>query len=530
MTSSQPPAATGLIVAPDPRAAAAGARMLRAGGNAYDAAVATALATGVVEPFMSGLGGGCWAVAREASGRRLTVEGPAVAGAAASAAMYSLADDEPDGLYGWPQVQDRANTVGPMSVAVPGQVAALAELARRGRLSWATLVEPAIELAEGTPANWFMSACVTEELARLREDPGAAAIFCPGGLPVRSGMTSPADVVRQPALAATLRRVAEHGAEELRTGETARRIVGFLASRGGVLTQDDFASYAPVVDDDPVSWSYGGARLTGPVRTGVGSVVQALRLLEAQGGSTAPDDVRAERWARALRMAMADRLAHMSADARAGTDWDHLLSVEHAHELLGRGKHGPVPSGRAGCTSHLTVADAEGTVVSLTQTVLDLFGSRMVEPNSGVLLNDAMMYFDPRPDALNRVRPGSPGLSAVAPVVVETPDRVIGLGASGGRRIISAVAQLVDALVTDDAEPQRAIDAPRLHVEDRTVTLDTRAASLASALTEAGWSVALRTEEPTTWHFARPNAVARRTDGPWIGGADPHKPHGMEEA
>lgn len=519
----------GIITAPDARAAAAGVKMLEQGGNAFDAAIATAFAIGVVEPFMSGIGGGAWITARlGGSGQRITIEGPLVSPRAAHSGMFTLTGDAAGGVYGWPAVVDDANIVGPLSIATPGNVAALGEASAFGRLGLAQCLEPAIWLAEnGTSANWLTTSCIVSEMRALRRDAASSRLFLPDGIPLCSDVTGPADVLVQAELGATLRRIAEHGVAEMYTGTSARAIASFVQASGGILDGDDFARYNAVVDIHPQGWDFDGFRVTGPMRTGVATVVQTLRLLdELRRGhpGVSPGDA-AARWARALDAAMSDRLTLMAADPQGGTNWDDLLSSEHATQLLEAPPESATGQG-SGCTSHITAADSEGTVVSLTQTVLSLFGSRMVEPSTGVLLNDGMMYFDPRAGTANEVRSSSPGLSAVSPVVIEHAGGVVGLGASGGRRIMSCVAQLVDSVI-NGSSPQVAIEAPRMHCENGTVVIDPRWVDVSDALTAAGFGVEIRSEQPTTWHYARPNGVALSHTGVATAGVDPYKPYGM---
>lgn len=518
----------GVVAAPDPRAASAGVSMLEAGGNAFDAAIATAFAIGVIEPYMSGSGGGAWLSARIApTGRRIVIEGPLVSGWRAHESMYELSGGA-GGLYGWPSVAGSANTVGPLSVAVPGQVAALAEASAFGRLGLARCLEPAIELARGgIEANWLMTTCIVSEMARLRDDRGARELFLRDGIPLTSAITGPADVLVQERLAATLERIAENGAAEMYSGQTSEAIVSHLALRGGILDADDFARYEARVHTDVEPWEFDGLRMFGPVHTGVATVVQTLRLVEALQPAGISRRPTPSDWTRALDLALAERLERMSADPVAGTDWVELLSAKHAEKLLGQGSVRR-PGGASGCTSQITATDADGTVVSLTQTVLDLFGSRMVEPETGVLLNDGMMYFDPRPGRANSIRASSPGLSAVSPVIVEHGEQVTGIGASGGRRIMSCVAQLVAAISAGDTV-QQAIDRPRVHAENGTAVLDARLIDAAAEISGAGFDVDLREEEPTTWHFARPNGITV-ANGSSLAGVDPYKPYGMQAA
>ncbi|MCF6466942.1 hypothetical protein FAF44_00740 [Nonomuraea sp. MG754425] len=516
----------GLVTAPDPRAAEAGAAMLRAGGSAVDAAVAMAFAVGVVEPFMSGLGGGAWLVVRRpGAASATTVSGPLRAPALATPGMFRLTPSASGtGLYGWPAVEDDANIVGPRSVAVPGAVAALCRAhARFGRLPLADVLAPAIELAEaGHETNWFASSAICGQARLLRDSPAAARLFLPDGLPLRGPSTGPGDPLVQPALARVLREIAGGGPQAFYEGRAAHAIATAVADGGGPLRQADFAAYTADEQDVPPV-EIGSLRLWGPLATGVITVAQALHLVEAaRNRGLEPGPLL---WARVLSRAFGDRLRDVRTDETAS--WAHLATAAYAEEIAA-GRPAPFDGpAKAGCTSHMSAVDGAGMTVALTQTVLDLFGSRLVEPETGIVLNDGMMYFDPRPGRVTSIAPGAAGLSAVSPLVLAGPDGAEAtLGASGGRRIISAVAQIA-ARWHDGHDLQDAISAPRLHAEGGKVWLDRRAARAAGDLTRAGFDVMTVTEEPTTWHFARPNGIARRAGGPWAGGVDPLKPHGL---
>ncbi|MGA5758780.1 gamma-glutamyltransferase family protein [Nonomuraea bangladeshensis] len=533
----------GLVTAPDPRAAEAGAAMLRAGGSAVDAAVATAFATGVVEPFMSGIGGGAWLVIREPGATTATtVSGPIRAPALATPDMFPLVPSGPGtGLYGWPAVRDDANIVGPLSVGVPGAVAALCHAhARFGRLPLAQVLAPAIELAEdGHETNWFASAAICSDARTLRRFPSSAELFLPDGLPLRGPSLGPGDRLVQPRLAQVLREIAADGPDAFYRGRAARSISATLAAAGGLLREPDFAGYqaeerqvAPIDIGTVVAGATGadGLRLFGPVATGMITVAEALQLADAARRRGLPPGPAL--WARVLSHAMDDRLREVTTDESA--PWTRLATAGYAAEIVDGWLAGRDPGPRenagppkAGCTSHMSVVDADGMTAALTQTVLDLFGSRIVEPGTGILLNDGMMYFDPRPGQVTSVVPGAAGLSAVSPLILEGPGGAEAtLGASGGRRIISAIAQIA-ARWHDGEGVQDAISAPRLHAEGRRVWLDRRDAAAAGELAAAGFDVQIVTEEPTTWHFARPNGIARRAGGQWTAGVDLMKPYGV---
>ncbi|GAA1000396.1 gamma-glutamyltransferase [Acrocarpospora macrocephala] len=517
----------GLVTAPDPRAAHAGALMLRAGGSAVDAAVATAFAIGVVEPYMSGLGGGAWLVIREPGARTATtVSGPIRAPGLARADMFPLAPGaDPAGLYGWPAVAGDANIVGPLSVGTPGAVAALCRAhARFGLLPLAEVLAPAIELAEeGHQTNWFASSAICAEARNLRGFPDSAALFLPDGLPLRGPSQGPGDRLVQPRLAAVLREIADGGPDQFYRGRAGQAIAAFVGARGGPLRTADLAGYEAVeAEIDPVE--IGPLRLYGPLSTGVVTVAEALQIVEAAGRRGLDPGPRL--WARALARAFDDRLREVSPEQ---SGWERLAGAEHAERVVAEWHH-PLPVTRgpakAGCTSHLSAVDGRGMTVALTQTVLDLFGSRLVEPETGIVLNDGMMYFDPRPGQVTSISPGAAGLSAVSPIIVGGPGGEAVLGASGGRRIISAVAQII-ARWRDGATLQAAVEAPRLHAEGRRVWLDRRQESAAADLAAAGHDVQVVEEEPTTWHFARPGGVERRPGRGWAPGVDRMKPYGV---
>jgi gamma-glutamyltranspeptidase/glutathione hydrolase len=251
-------------------------------------------------------------------------------------------------------------------------------------------------------------------------------------------------------------------------------------------------------------------------------MVQMLRLL-ARSGDHRPDG--ASGWARAMSTAFADRFTLMSTNPKDHTPWPEIMGAQGEptnHDQA------PDTASHSGCTSHISAVDAHGTVVSLTQTVLDLFGSRFLEPATGVLLNNGMLYFDPRPGRINSIAPGLAGLSAVSPTIVRragTP--IAALGASGGRRIISAVAQITHHLL-QGVPLAEALEAPRLHVESGAAWLDPVFGDpAAQQLHELGLRTTVIAETPTTFHYGRANGVSRIGPDLWTGAADASKPVGL---
>ncbi|MDQ3045405.1 MAG: gamma-glutamyltransferase, partial [Chloroflexota bacterium] len=241
----------GMVAAKTGAAAEAGVAILRAGGNAIDAAVVTSFAAAVAEPWMNGLGGGGYLlVYLPAERRAVTVSYPMVAPAGATECMFPLAGTGADtALFAWPNVVDNANIVGHRAVGVPGTVAGLAlALERFGTLSFAEAIAPAIRLAEeGLPVTWHTTLTIARDLANLRRFPATAAIFCPDGLPPTTIDQANPTMLRQPDLARTLRHLASDGPRAFYEGPLAQQIVEHLNEGGASFSKADFAGYHPAV-------------------------------------------------------------------------------------------------------------------------------------------------------------------------------------------------------------------------------------------------------------------------------------------
>ncbi|MEO1090721.1 MAG: gamma-glutamyltransferase, partial [Pseudomonadota bacterium] len=423
---------SGMVVAQSRRAAAAGADVLRSGGNAVDAAVATSLALGAAEPWMSGLGGGCAALIRPPEADVVALDAGMRAPLGLDPRAFELRGDVNDDIFGWPAVVDDRNILGPTSVAVPGLVAGLGLAhGRYGRLPWADVVAPAIALADaGLPVDWYTTLIVATEAHELRRQPAAAAHWLPGGLPPVT--ENPGSDVRlaTPALAASYRRLAEAGPADFYRGDLAATWLADAAAAGTWLDASDLESYAAVFAP-PVSFGYRDARIA------------------AMDGLFA---------GRSLR----DTLGHIGASAAPPT----LATVAEAlRDAYRRRLREQGHAAEVGNTSHFCVVDRDGMLVAWTQTLLSLFGSKVSLPNAGFLLNNGMMWFDPRPGGPNAVAAGAKPLSNMCPTLVERGDgQRFALGACGGRRILPAVAQLICALVDGGDDPKTALDRPRLDV------------------------------------------------------------------
>jgi len=477
----------GIVVAQHWRAAEIGARMLTEGGNAIDAAVATALALGVVEPWMSGIGGsGLLIYGEAATGKVEVVDFTLVAAAATDPKSYPLTGGTSSEMFGWPLVEGDRNITGYGSIAVPGSVAGMAlALERFGRKSFAEAIEPAARLAEGgLPVDWYTSHNIALAAAELRPFEGSRAVYLPDGLPP---VPPPSSAVRRlplPSLSRTYRRLQQAGPRDFYEGALARAIIADLNAGGSAISALDLAQYrAEIVA--PQRLDYRGITLNAaPLLTGGTTFLAAMRRLAERIPGAAreyPDAAAFLAYAEALRAAFAERFA----------------TLGHAMPSLSN-------------TTHLSVVDREGNMVALTNTLLSRFGSKVVLPETGIPMNNGMMWFDPRPGLANSIAPGKKPLANMCPVLLQREGKPwVALGACGGRRIIPAVTQLVSFLTDFDLSLDEAFETPRLDAAGETVLCDRRMApQIVAALAER---LPVEQVEATLYpsSFAMPSAVMR---------------------
>lgn len=477
----------GMVASAHPLASAAGLTILKAGGNAVDAAVATAFALSVVEPYSSGLGGGGFMLVY--LGRGTEVQGldfREVAPAAATRDMYLRDGKVVPGL----------STAGPLAVAVPGEVAGLeAALKKFGTMSLAQVMAPAIALAEdGFTIDSAYAAHSVISFQLLKADPCAQTAFLCGGRPCAQG-----ERLKQPDLARSLRRIAEKGAEEFYRGELAAAIVSDLHRKGGIITRDDLAGYR-VREVKPIAGEYRGYRVVSmpPPSSGGAVIIEMLNILEGYDlrgmGFRSADTVHLI--AEAMRLAFADR-SFMGDPAFVSVPLDILLSEDYADRLRktidpqraavsaevapGGGEIAWPPDnlpkaaiGEGPDTTHLSVVDGQGRAASLTQTINTSFGSGVVACGTGIVLNNEMDDFSSAPGTANAfglvqgeanaIAPGKVPLSSMSPSLVFKGEKLfMVIGSPGGPRIITTVLQVLLNVIDFDMDIQRAISAPRIH-------------------------------------------------------------------
>jgi gamma-glutamyltranspeptidase/glutathione hydrolase len=521
LSKTTPLAARGMVAAEHPTGAQVGADILARGGNAVDAAVATAFAMPVVEPFMSTIAGsGTMMVHVAKTGQTVCLDFNGVAPMAAHASMYRLVGGTAQALFAWPRVADDANVFGHTSVAVPGSVAGLTlALERFGTMDLADVVAPAVRLArEGFIADWYLALYTAKGLEEVSGFPETARTYLRDGRWVpRPTAQYLGDRVVQRDLAASMELIGRDGADAFYRGAIAQAIHNEMAANGGLITKDDLAAYRPRVLE-PLWGRYRDLEVAfSPGATGGTTGLEILNVLEQFAPGACGFDtvsglhVRGE----AVRRAFADRFAHIGDPEFADVPFERLTSRPYAREVAREIRATRPASGRAGavptddCTTHICVVDRDRNMVSLTHTAVSLWGSRVVVAGTGILLNNGMIWFDPEPGKANSIAPGKRGMVNMVPVLGFKKQRpYLALGAPGGRKIISAIPQVLASLVDRKGSLQAAIDAPRVHDEGAGLEVDDRVGEKAlEGLRRRGHTVLAKTETYASLNFARPVGV-----------------------
>ncbi|PQO24890.1 gamma-glutamyltransferase [Rhodobacteraceae bacterium WD3A24] len=494
----------GVIAAQNVTAAQAGADVLAEGGNAMDAAVTTAFALSVLEPWLSGVGGGGFLLHKAAAtGDIEALDFSLVAPAALDPARYPLAAGDDGDWFAWPAVRDDRNLIGFESICVPGAVAGLAEgLRRYGSISLERALSPAIAHAqEGLAVDWFTSLALAIDAEGLARFPASAALFLEDGRAPRANSAPGAELprIQMPRKAAMLRRLAEHGAQEFYQGRTAEQLVADLREGGSAISMDDMAAYAPVWTA-PARGAYRGHDIhASPGLSGGPSLLHAMDELSGTlRPGAAPDAESALAYARAIRNAYAYRLENMG----------------HA-----------APAADPGCTSHLSVVDAAGNVVSLTNTLLSRFGSKVVAPSAGILMNNGVMWFDPRPGKPNSIVPGARPLTNMCPLIVEMAGGgTLALGAAGGRQIFPALVQIASYILDYDMTLEEALHTPRIDASMPAIVVNQTAPPGWAARISDTFRVRMDEDSLYPVNFAVPSLAARTGGGETVGAAHPVSP------
>ena len=467
-------ATRGMVASGHPLATQAGLNILKSGGNAIDAAVAVGLTLGVVDAHNSGIGGGCFMLIRLANGRFVAIDGREMAPAAATRDMF-VRDGKGD---------TELSQTGALASGVPGELAAFDYATRKfGKKSLSELILPAAKIAEeGFVISPGFAARLISASMDLEKFEASRSIFLKDGQPLQAG-----NVLKQPDLAATYRSIAEHGPNWFYHGPFAGAVEKWMSANGGILTASDFASYR-VVPRDPVTTKYRGHKIVSfpPPSSGGVHVIQMLNVLEQFDLKAMDETARLHVIAETMKLAFADR-AHWLGDPDHAKVPRGLISKKYAAGLAKKIRldrttevpsHGTPPGWERDLfkkhTTHFSVADAEGNWVACTATINTSYGSKVVIPGTGVVMNNQMDDFSVQPGVANHfgligaeanaVAPGKRPLSSMSPTIVLKDGRpVVALGAAGGPKIISSVLMELVALIDLKMTPAEALAAPRIH-------------------------------------------------------------------
>lgn len=448
----------GIVAAQSGKAAAVGAEVLAAGGDCVDAVIATTFALGVLEPWMSGLGGGgAMVLYRAREDRYEVIDYGMRAPGSLRVEDYPLSGGAASDLFPWARVKDDRNIHGPGAIAVPGVVAGMEEAHRRhAKMPWKELLAPSIALAgEGLSVDWWTTVMISSAAVDLRRYPASATAYLQDGLPpnppwgIKSNVRMPQDTLK-----ATMAHLAAQGPRDFYQGDLARSIAADVQAAGGALSVDDLAPFKAHLRE-PLAIPYrGGKVFATPELTAGPTLAHTLRQLQQslQPSRSGPDAAAYAAYASALQAAYRERLKDMGdADGRRSLGADMLAPA---------------------CTTHFSAVDRDGNMAAVTQTLLSGFGSKFVCPQSGVTMNNGIMWFDPKPGTPNSLAPGKRCLTNYTPVLAEAADgRRVAVGASGGRRILPAVTQLLSFVMDYGMDLDATIHQPRIDASEGAIVV-----------------------------------------------------------
>jgi gamma-glutamyltranspeptidase / glutathione hydrolase len=449
----------GIVATQSRKAAEIGAEVLKAGGDCVDAVIATTFALGVLEPWMSGVGGGgAMVLYRAREDKYEVIDYGMRAPDSLRAEDYPLTGHgAASDIFPWPRVKDDRNLHGPGSIAVPGVVAGMEEAHRRhARMKWQDLLAPSVKLAgEGLLVDWWTTLMVASSAADLRRYPASAEAYLVDGLPpnpqwgIRSQVRLPQD-----RLKAMLSYLAAQGPRDFYQGDLARSIAADIKASGGALSVEDLAAFRAHLREPLVIPYRGGNVYATPELTAGPTLAHTLRLLqnELKPAKSGPDAAAYTAYAQALQSAYRERLEGMGdADGRRALGAEHLA-----------------PS----CTTHFSAVDRDGNMAAVTQTLLSTFGSKFVTPQTGITMNNGIMWFDPTPGTPNSLQGGKRCLTNYTPVLAQAADgRRLAAGASGGRRILPAVTQMLSFVMDYGMDLDAAIHAPRIDASEAAIVI-----------------------------------------------------------
>ena len=468
----------GIVVSASSIASEIGSDILKSGGNAIDAAVATAFALTITFPPAGNIGGGGFIVYVDNNGNSTTIDFREKAPLAANEKMFL---DEKGNLR-----SDLSNKIGVLSVGTPGTVAGLfLAHSKYGRLPWKKLIEPSIKIAKnGFPFTYALYESSKNRKNSWSKFPSTVRVMMKSD----GSVYEPTEIWKQPDLANTLKIIAEKGKDGFYKGEVAEKLIAFITGQGGIMTLKDLEEYE-AIERKPIIGNYKGYSIVtmGPPSSGGITLIEILNILEGYDlnsfGYKSADYIHVLK--ESMKRGFADRAQYLGdPDFNPDIPFDKLTSKDYA-KLLREGidmntaslsdssRFGQIYE-NANSTTHLSVMDSEGNAVSLTYTLEQGYGSQVVAEGLGFFLNNEMGDFNPVPGITNRtgqigtkpnlIAPGKRMLSSMTPTILLKDGKpVIVIGAPGSRTIINSVLQIILNLVDHNMNIAQAIEAPRIH-------------------------------------------------------------------
>ena len=509
-------------------ASKAGLEVLQAGGNAVDAAVAVSFALGVTEPNSSGIGGGGFMTIHSADGEDVFVNFREKAPAAATPDMWQL--DAEGNVIG------NQKAIGGKSVGIPGNVKGMEyafEKYGSGNVTWEEVIAPSVKLAE---EGYIVTPTLYNDMfgsydAMVNYPEFGNVYLNADGLKYQVG-----DTFKNPDLAKTLKAISDGGADAFYTGAIAQKMVDTVNKYGGLFTMDDLANYEVKVME-PVTGTYRGYKIiSSPLPSSGGThVIEALNIMEnfdiASMGFDSAEKLHI--MTEAFKMCFHDREEFMGDPDYVEVPVNGILSKKRAKELAAQidpavaSKYEQISPWQYEHedTTHFSVADAEGNMVSVTQTVNGLFGAKIIPDGYGFVLNNEMDDFSANPESPNAIAGGKVPLSSMSPTIVLKEDGTpfMVLGSPGATKIITTVAQIISNVIDFDMDMQEAINAPRLYNNATSaIQYESRfSEDTMKKLEELGNGLEMSDEYNRS--FGSVNAVMYGEDGTLLGGADPRR-------
>jgi gamma-glutamyltranspeptidase/glutathione hydrolase len=447
---------------------------LKAGGNAIDAAVATAFALSVVEPNASGPGGGGLVLCKMANQPDIMM---------LDYREKAPSQIRPETYYRTPQSFDSLSLIAGPVVGVPGMVAGLFLLHEKfGALSIEKVLQPAIELGvKGLEVTENFASIITLKYDLIVNNQATAQIYLKDFIPPEAG-----SIITNPDLSGTMRLLAEKGSGEFYSGQIAADIVKSVRDNGGLMILEDLNQYRPEFRQ-PVRGTYRGYRIVSSAPPGSGAfLIQLLNIMEGYDlkGLNRNSAAYIHQFAEAMKMVFHDRAACLGDPDFSPIPVDKLIAKDYAATLRkmitpkkARFDYQPMQmaTDESGSTSHLSVVDRDGNIVALTQTINYFFGSGITVPGRGMLLNNEIMDFSSKPELPNSIAPDKRPASSMSPTIVFKQDRpVLTIGSPGAKRIISALAQTLINMIDFNMSMDDAIEAPRIHAIGQKLYVEAR--------------------------------------------------------